>query len=115
MRYLPLVFLILIAARPLEDFPGSPQHSRFSENRSMSSGNRFSRHHGMPSTWHMRTRDGSSASDFGRSFRHFERAGFAGLSVERARLNSVDVGNGARVGVGMVQGRNPGFRLKLPF
>lgn len=99
MRYAPLLFLILVAAHPGPRLGGGM-------------GDHFSRHHAMPSSWHMRPRDGSSPSDFGRRFAHVEAAMVA---REQARVGHVELGNGARVGVGFVGGRHLGFRLKAPF
>ena len=65
----------------------------------------------MPSAWHMRSRDGSSPTDFGRRFAHVEATM---APREQARIGHVEIGNGARVGVGFVAGRHLGFRFKAP-
>ena len=103
MRYVPLLFMGLVAAHP-------GPHRGFGD-----SANHFSRHHAMPGNWHMRARDGSSPSDFGRGFHRHDTAGTAGLAFERPRLNQFELSNGGRVGIGFVQGHNLGFRLRSPF
>ena len=104
MRYVPLLFLGLVAAHP-------GPHRGFGDG----SFHHFSRHHSMPSSWHMRVRDGSSPGDFGRAFHRPDSVGTLGIPVERPRLNQVQFSNGARMGIGFVQGRNLGFRLRSPF
>jgi len=106
MRYVPLLFMGLVAAHP-------GPHRGFSG----ADGNfhRFSRHHATPTNWQMRVRDGSSPADFGRGLHRRDVAGTLGIPVDRPRLNQFQFSNGARVGIGFVQGRKLGFRLKAPF
>lgn len=100
MRWLPIPFLLLVAAHPAP--PGS-------------GGAGVRVHHGRPSTWRMSAHDGSSPRDFGRSLGRREST-LASLEVrEPRRLNSFEFGNGARLGVGFVGGRHVGLRLKSPF
>lgn len=108
MRYVPLLFLGLVAAHP-------GPHRGFGDGQFR---NHFSRHHSMPSNWHMRVRDGSSPADFGRAFHRRDNVGTVGtlgIPVDRPRLNQVQFSNGARMGIGFVQGRKLGFRLRAPF
>jgi hypothetical protein len=102
MRGLPFLFLFLVAAHP-------PGHGGF---------NRMN-HHQRVGTWHMGTHDGSSPHDFGRSLTHAEHLTAAARDrievQEPRRLNSFELGNGARIGMGFVGGRHLGFRLKSPF
>ena len=100
MRCAPLLFLVplLVAAHP----PGKHGFS----------------HHRM-AVWQMGTHDGSSPRDFGRSLaqaEHLTAAARDRIEVqEPRRLNSFDMGNGARLGIGFVGGRHMGFRFKSPF
>ena len=99
MRGLPFLFLLLVAAHP-------------------SAKQGLDRHHHM-SAWRMGAHDGSSPRDFGRSLaanEHLTAAARDRIDVqEPRRLNSFDMGNGARLGVGFVGGRHMGFRFKSPF
>jgi hypothetical protein len=98
MRGLPFLFLLLMAAHP----PGPRGF-----------------HHHRVSTWRMGAHDGSAATDFGRTLAHGEHITAAArdrLEIkEPRRLNSFELGRGARLGVGFVGGRHVGFRLKSPF
>jgi len=72
----------------------------------------FGHHHPMPSNWQMSPHEGSAAGDFRRRFRSKDEAQSSG---QQMRLNRLDVGNGAQLGIGLVHGHHAGFRLKLPF
>jgi hypothetical protein len=103
MRGLPFLFLflfpLLVAAHPA---------GKGGVNR-----------HQQMSAWHMGSHDGSSPHDFGRSLargEHLASAARDRIDVqEPRRLNSFDMGNGSRLGVGFVGGRHLGFRFKSPF
>ena len=100
MRWLSIPFLLLVAAHPAPR-AGVGQGGAF--------------HHGRPSTWQMSPHDGSSPRDFGRSLGRRDGA-LGPLDIrEPRRLNSFELGNGARLGVGFVGGRHVGLRLKSPF
>ncbi|MDB5693128.1 MAG: hypothetical protein JWO81_2191 [Alphaproteobacteria bacterium] len=82
------------------------------------------RHHFMPHVWQSPRSDGMSRRDFGRAFHPYDiraRSGTAsrydiqGLPREQLRLNQLDMGNGAHVGVGFVQGHRPGITFGLSF
>jgi hypothetical protein len=84
----------------------------------------FQHHRFMPRVFQSPRSDGMSRSDFGRAFHPYDigrrgdrvgRYDLQGLSREPVRLNQFEVGNGARVGVGFVQGRRLGLRFGLHF
>lgn len=91
MRYRPLVLLALLAAH------GPLQHNM--------------RHHPVLANWHMGSHDGSPR-DFGRALAHMDRGRMA---IVDHRLDRVDMGNGAKLGVGFVSGHHVGVKFKLPF
>jgi hypothetical protein len=91
MRYLSVAFLALLAAH------GPPHHRS---------------HHAMPSNWHMGTNDGGSPRDFNRTLGHMDKTEFR---IVEHRLDRLDMGNGAKLGVGFIGGRHMGLKLKLPF
>lgn len=99
MRRLPFLFLLVAAAHP----PGPHGFQ----------------HHQRVATWHTRVHDGSAPSDFGRRLTHAEGITPAARDrieiQETRRLNSFQLGSGARLGVGFVGGRHVGFRFKAPF
>jgi hypothetical protein len=92
MRWLPILFLLLVAAH----------------------GSSHQGHHPRISNWHMSNHDGSSPRDFGRSLRQFHPNDVAGEHIRVDRIDRIDMGNGARVGFGFVQGRHIGFKFRIP-
>jgi hypothetical protein len=64
----------------------------------------------------MGSHDGSSLRDFGRSLGHREGAFVPREALREARrFDRLEVGNGARVGFGFVQGRHLGLRFGKSF
>ncbi|HEX4739360.1 MAG TPA: hypothetical protein VH331_17570 [Allosphingosinicella sp.] len=90
MRYRPVVFLALLAAH------GAPHHRQH--------------HHPMP-YGHMGLHDGGSPRDFNRTLNHLDKTEFH--FVQR-RFDRIDLGNGAKLGVGFIGGHHMGLKLKLP-
>jgi hypothetical protein len=91
MRYRPLVFLALLAAH------GPHQHHA---------------HHPMLSNWHFGAHD-ASPRDFNRAASRVDKAGIE-MVVDR-RVDRIEMGNGAQLGLGFVSGHNVGVKFKLPF
>ena len=92
MRWCSVLFLALLAAH------GPSGHLHHS-------------YHPMLSNWHMGPRDGSSPRDFNRTLGHIRRESI----FAEHRLDRLEIGNGAKVGVGFVSGRHMGFKFKMPF
>jgi hypothetical protein len=67
----------------------------------------------MVQNWHLRTPDGTSRRDFGRSLGRTEVREM--LQRPNRPLEDFQMGNSARVGFGFVQGRHLGFKLKSIF
>lgn len=91
MRYLSVAFLVLMAAH-------GPLHHHS--------------HHPMPVNLRMGSPDGISPRDFNRTLGHVDKAEFQPVA---RRLDRLDMGNGANLGVGFIGGRHMGLKLKLPF